>query len=32
MPYYQLPEDVLTDESTLREWAQTSILVAKKAK
>jgi DNA transformation protein len=32
MPYYQVPDAVLEDENTLLEWAQTSILVARKAK
>jgi TfoX/Sxy family transcriptional regulator of competence genes len=32
MPYYQVPDAVLEDENTVLEWAQTSILVARKAK
>lgn len=32
MPYYQVPEETLTDENTLKKWAHISILVAKNAK
>ena len=31
MPYYQIPEEALTDENTLKKWAEISILIAKKA-
>jgi DNA transformation protein len=30
MPYYQVPESVLTNETELEKWAQSSLLVAKK--
>jgi DNA transformation protein and related proteins len=32
MPYYQIPVAVLADEALLREWAQTSITIARHAK
>jgi DNA transformation protein len=32
MPYYQVPNSVLENDRDLQEWAQTSVLVSKKAK
>lgn len=32
MPYYHVPDDVLTDEDKLEKWAQASILVARSKK
>lgn len=32
MPYYQVPDHVISDETTLRKWAQASINVALNAK
>ena len=32
MPYFQVPNEVLADEQTLKDWAHTSIDVSKKGK
>ncbi len=32
MPYYQVPDKVLADQNALKNWAQSSITVAKNAK
>jgi len=32
MPYFQVPNNVLENDRDLQEWAQTSVLISKKAK
>ncbi|MBI9044791.1 MAG: TfoX/Sxy family protein, partial [Anaerolineaceae bacterium] len=32
MPYFEVPEELLADETALKKWAQASITVSKKAK
>ena len=31
MPYYRVPDNVLTDEAALQEWAHSSIIVSRNA-